>query len=87
MPDRDFTDKDLEEIGWNLVDRMLAMSQPQPTGQSDIGLRLRGLRLAALRRPIGTRPAAGGGIPRVLGVPEMLSLPKIEKEAEHGYRP
>ena len=77
MPERDFTDKDLEEIGWNLVDRMLAMSRPQPTAQSDIGLRLRGLRLAALRRPTGSRRQR---IPRVPGVPEMLNLPEIEKE-------
>lgn len=91
MPERDFTDKDLENIGWNLVDRMLAMSQPRPIEQPDIGLRLRGLRPASLRGLSGSRPAARRGIPsayggpRIPGQPEMLNL--SEKEANHGYRP
>jgi len=86
MAGRDFTEKDLEDIGWNLVDRMLALSRPQSAagGQPDMGMRLQGLRQAALKwSTIGSprvrrQPAVGGPIrQRRTGVPEMLGTPKI----------
>lgn len=92
MP-RDFTDKDLEDIGWDLVDRMLAMSRPQPTQeQPDMGMRLQGMRQASLRWSTarglrGGQPAPGGqrlGIPGIL--PAMPKIPKIEG-GDHGNRP
>lgn len=85
MPERDFTEKDLEDIGWDLVDRMLAMTRPQPVQeQPDIGMRLQGMRQAALRWSSGARgrrPAAGGRMPR------MPSIPKIGEGGDHGNRP